>query len=214
VIAQRLTQSVQTIPAISLSVSIDMRRARAVLLSGRDAGLSQLTYTHLCLRAIACALRAYPAVNRVWRSVAGSPCYRSIGAANVGLAVAGEDTLLVPTIGDAGTGTLAELVRATEQAVRRARAGALSATDSRPAAIILSNLGMYRVEAFQAIIDPEQTAILATGRVSEQVVALEGGIHVVPRLQATLTIDHRVADGALAARFLGTIVEHLEQDDD
>jgi len=139
----------------------------------------------------------------VWRSVAGSPCYRSIGAANVGLAVAGEDTLLVPTIGDAGTGTLAELVRATEQAVRRARAGALSATDSRPAAIILSNLGMYRVEAFQAIIDPEQTAILATGRVSEQVVALEGGIHVVPRLQATLTIDHRVADGALAARFRG-----------
>ncbi len=115
----------------------------------------------------------------------------------------------MPTITDADRVTLTELVQATHAAVHRARCGALSAADMQPAAVIL-NLGMYRVDTFQAIIDPEQTAVLATGRVREQVVALDGGIHVVPQLQATLSIDHRIADGALSAMFLGAIVQELE----
>lgn len=210
VIAQRLTHSVQTIPHIALTVSIDMRGARAALTSGRDAGLTKLTYTHLMLRAIAQALRAYPEVNRVWSTAGGTTQYRSIDGATVGLAVAGDDTLLVASIGEADTGTLADVVRLTDEAVRRARSSTQSAADAKPAAIILSNLGMYRVDSFQAIIDPDQTAILATGRITDQVVAVDGGIHIVPKLQATLSIDHRVADGVLAAKFLGAIVERLE----
>jgi pyruvate dehydrogenase E2 component (dihydrolipoamide acetyltransferase) len=211
VIAQRLTRSVQTIPHITLCVSIDMRRAREALASGRDAGLEHLSYTHLILRAIARALQSHPAVNRVWSADGGGPRYRPIGAANVGLAVAGDDTLLVTTICNADSSSLAELVRSTDEAVRRARSSSLNAADTRPAAIILSNLGMYRVDAFQAIIDPDQSAILATGQIVDQVVAVDGGIHVRPQLRATLSIDHRVADGVQAAKFLEAIAGELEQ---
>ena len=211
VIAQRLTRSVQTVPHITLSVSIDMGRARQAVANGRDAGLDHLSYTHLILRAIARALPSHPAVNRVWSADEDGPRYRPVGAANVGLAVAGDDTLLVATISGAGSSSLAELVRSTDDAVRRARSGSLNSADIRPAAIILSNLGMYRVDAFQAIIDPDQSAILATGRVVDQVVAADGGIHVRPQMQATLSIDHRVADGVQAAKFLGAIAGELER---
>ncbi len=89
VIAQRLTQAVQTIPHIVLTAAVDMRRARANLARGREAGLDELTYTHLLLRALARALRAYPAVNRVWRTGGGGTQYQAIAGAPVGLAVAG-----------------------------------------------------------------------------------------------------------------------------
>ena len=141
----------------------------------------------------------------------GWPTLPSIGAANVGLAVAGDDTLLVATVSDVGTCSLVDLVRSTNDAVRRTRSSSLSSTDIRPAAIILSNLGMYRVDTFQAIIDPDQSAILATGQIVDQVVAVDGGIHVRPRMRATLSIDHRVADGVQAAKFLGAIAGELEQ---
>lgn len=211
VIAQRLTRSVQTIPHITLSISIDMRMARQALANGRDAGLEHLSYTHLILRAIARALHSHPAVNRIWSEDEGGPRYHPVGAANVGLAVAGDDTLLVVTISNAGSSSLAELVRSTDEAVRRARSSSLNAADTKPAAIILSNLGMYRVDAFQAIIDPGQSAILAIGQIVDQVVAVDGGIHVRPQLRATLSIDHRVADGVQAAKFLGAIATELEQ---
>jgi len=125
--------------------------------------------------------------------------------------VAGDDTLLVATICNADSSSLAELVHSTDEAVRRARSSSLNAADTRPAAIILSNLGMYRVDAFQAIIDPDQSAILATGQIVDQVVAVDGGIHVRPQLRATLSIDHRVADGVQAAKFLESIAGELEQ---
>jgi pyruvate dehydrogenase E2 component (dihydrolipoamide acetyltransferase) len=193
-VAERLTRSVQTIPQFSVAVDVEMSNAAAQLADG-PAGL---TYTHLLLRATAAALREHPELNRLW--VADGPRLRQLERADVGLAVAGEDTLLVPTIAEPDLLELSALVELTEEAERLAREGKLAAT---PVAITLSNLGMFGIDRFTAIVDPDQTAILAVGAVRERV---SGGLWV----ELTLTVDHRVVDGVLAARFLAAIRARLE----
>ncbi len=187
-VAERLTRSVQTIPQFSVGVDVEMTSAAARLAAGPPG----LTYTHLLLQATAGALREHPGVNRLW--VAEGPRLRQLERADVGLAVAGEETLLVPTIAEPDLLDLPELVAVTDEAVRLAREGKLTAT---PVSITLSNLGMFGVDRFTAIVDPDQTAILAVGAVRE-------------RVELTLTVDHRVVDGVLAARFLGAIRARLE----
>ena len=191
-VAERLTRSVQTIPQFSVGVDVDMSSAAAQLEQARADGLAGLTYTHLLLRATAAALREHPALNRLW--VSEGPRLRQLERADVGLAVAGEDTLLVPVIAEPDLLELSALVELTEEAERLAREGKLTAT---PVAITLSNLGMFGVDRFTAIVDPDQTAILAVGAVRE-------------RVELTLTVDHRVVDGVLAARFLAAIRARLE----
>jgi pyruvate dehydrogenase E2 component (dihydrolipoamide acetyltransferase) len=208
VIAQRLTQSVQAIPQIALTSVIDMRQAQAVLEVERERGLARLTYTHLILRAVAQALRKHPRLNALW--VANGPQYQQLARANVGLAVAGDDTLLVVTIPEPDRLSLAELVSVTDAAKARGRRRALITADTAQAAMAVSNLGMYGVDSFTAIVDPAQTAILATGRVVEQPVVEKGSVLIVPQMKITLVIDHRVADGVAAALFLRTLSEVLE----
>lgn len=208
VIAQRLTQSVQTIPQIALTSTIDMRQAQALVDVERERGIVRLIYTHLILRAVAQALRNHPRLNTLW--VASGPQFQQLARANVGLAVAGDDTLLVVTIPEPDRLSLAELVSVTDAAIARGRQGVLSAADTAQAAIAVSNLGMYGVDSFTAIVDPAQTAILATGRVVEQPIVEEGSVRIVPQMKITLVIDHRVADGVAAALFLRTLCEELE----
>jgi pyruvate dehydrogenase E2 component (dihydrolipoamide acetyltransferase) len=208
IIAQRLTQSVTTIPQIRLTMTANMSQPRAMLTAMRAAGLPKLSYTHLILRAVAAALRAYPRMNSLW--INDGPRLRPLQRADVGLAIASEDNLLVATIPEPDWTTLTQLVRSTDEAIERGRRGMLSQIDLKPAAITVSNLGMYGVDDFEAIVDPSQTAILAVGRVAEQVVVIDGGIRVAPLMNLSLTVDHRVADGALAAQFLNRIREELE----
>ena len=127
------------------------------------------------------------------------PRLRQLERADVGLAVAGEETLLVPVIAEPDLLELSALVELTEEAERLAREGKVTA---RPVAITLSNLGMFGVDRFTAIVDPDQTAILAGG--AERA---SGGRRPV---ELTLTVDHRVVDGVLAARFLAAIRARLE----
>ena len=208
VIAQRLTRSVQMIPQIALMTTADMTRARAWLDAQRATGLASLTYTHLILRAVARALRAHPTVNTLWR--AEGPWLRVLPQAHVGLAIAGEDTLMVATIAEPDRQQLSQLIQSVGEATARGRAGALTQADLAPAAITVSNLGMHRVNAFVAIVDPDQTAILAVGQVAEQAVARNGALYAIPQVTLTLTVDHRVADGVAAAKFLETICDSLE----
>ena len=208
VIVQRLTQSVQTIPQIALTSVIDMRQAQAIVDLERERGIARLTYTHLILRAVAKSLRTHPRLNTLW--VANGPQFQQLAQANVGLAVAGDDTLLVVTIPEPDRLSLAELVSVTDAAIARGRQGALIAADTAQAAMAVSNLGMYGVDSFTAIVDPAQTAILATGRVVEQPVVEEGSIRIIPQMKITLVIDHRVADGVVAALFLSTLSKVLE----
>ncbi len=204
-VAERLTRSVQTIPQFSVGADVDMRAAAAFLAAERAGGLARLTYTHLLLRAIALSLREHPEVNRLW--VPEGPRWRQLDRTDVGLAVAGDDTLLVPTIAEPDRVDLATLVDLTDEAERLARTGKLA---GRPAAITLSNLGMFGVDRFAAIVDPDQTSILAVGAISERVTPEAGEIRVGPWVELTLTVDHRVIDGVLASRFLGTIRSCLE----
>jgi pyruvate dehydrogenase E2 component (dihydrolipoamide acetyltransferase) len=208
VIAQRLTRSVQMIPQITLMATADMTRARAWLDAQRAAGLVGLTYTHLILRAVALALRAHPNINTLWR--AEGPWLRALPRADVGLAIAGDDTLLVATIAEPDQQELSDLVQSITAAAARGREGMLTQADLAPAAITVSNLGMHHVSAFVAIVDPDQTAILAVGQVTEQAVARNGALYAIPQASLTLTIDHRVADGVAAANFLETICDSLE----
>ena len=208
VIARRLTQSVQTIPQIALTSVIDMRQAQAVLDVERERGITRLTYTHLILLAVARALRKHPRLNTLW--VENGPQFQQLAQANVGLAVAGEGTLLIVTIPEPDRLPLAELVSVTDAAIARGRQGALIAADTAQAAMSVSNLGMYGVDSFTAIVDPAQTAIVAAGRVVEQPVVEEGSVRIVPQMKITLVIDHRVADGVAAALFLRTLSEVLE----
>ena len=208
VIAHRLTQSVQTIPQIALTSTIDMRQAQVVIDVERERGITHLTYTHLILRAAAQALRNHPRLNTLW--VANGPQFQQLARANVGLAVSGDDTLLVVTIPEPDRLSLAELVAVTDAAIARGRQGALIAADTAQAALAVSNLGMYGVDSFTAIVDPAQTAILATGRVVERPVVEGGSVRIAPQMKITLVVDHRVADGVAAALFLGMLREVLE----
>ncbi len=207
-IANRLTRSVQTIPQFSAAVDVDMRTAAAHLEQARADGAAGLTYTHLLLRATAHALREHPALNRLW--VSEGPRLRQLDRADVGLAVAGEETLIVQTIDEPDVLELSALVELTGRAERLAREGKLM---DGPAAITVSNLGMFGVARFSAIVDPDQTAILAVGTVAERVTAYAGEVRIGPWVELTLTVDHRVVDGVLAARFLSAIKARLESDE-
>jgi pyruvate dehydrogenase E2 component (dihydrolipoamide acetyltransferase) len=209
IIAQRLTQSVTTIPQIRLTMTANMSQPRTMLTTQRAAGLPKLSYTHLILRAVAAALRAYPRVNSLW--INDGPRLRPLQRADVGLAIASDDNLLVATIPEPDRTSLTQLIRSTDEAIERGRRGTLSQIDLNPAAITVSNLGMYGVDDFEAIVDPSQTTILAVGRVAEQVIVVDGGIRVAPLMNLSLTVDHRVADGTLAAQFLNRIREELER---
>lgn len=205
-VAERLTVSVQTIPQFTAAVDVDMSRAAVRLAQEREGGVAGLTYTHLMLQATAGALREHPAVNRLW--VAEGPRLRRLERADVGLAVAGDDTLLVPTIAEPDLLDLSALVEVTGRAEAMAREGKVT---GGPAAVTLSNLGMFGVDRFAAIVDPEQTAIIAVGAVRERVSAVAGEVRIGPSVELTLTVDHRVVDGVLAARFLAAVRARLER---
>lgn len=209
IIAQRLTRSVQTIPQITLNLTVDVRAAQAFIASQRSGGIAGLKITHLLLRAVSRALQAQPHMNRLWRSE--GPAYRQLMRANVSLAVASEDNLIVATVAEPAPLEWPALVRLSDEVIARARQGALTQADLAPSAITISNLGMFRIDSFDAIIDPDQSMILAVGQISDQVVAINGGIHIVPQMALSLTIDHRIADGAAAAQFLNAIREDLER---
>lgn len=206
-LARRLERSA-AIPQFSVGVTVDMSTASGFLERERAGRAPGLTFTHLLLRAIATALRAHPALNVVW-SDAG-PGRRRLERADVGLAVAGDDALLVVTVPEPDRVELAELVEQTDRAVSEARAGRVQERFAGPAAITLSNLGMVGVDRFTAVVDPDQTAILAAGAVAERPGSIGDRIALVPQLELTLTVDHRAVDGMAAGRFLVEIRSLLE----
>ena len=201
-IAQRLIRATH-VPQFSVAKTIDARQALQ-----RVARTDGLTLTHLLLREIAVVLEQSPRVNRIW--LEEGPRFRQIPHANVGLAIASEDTLIVATIPEPHRLSLEELAETTRRAVEQGRVGRRAGVFSGPAAVTLSNLGMFGIDRFQAIVDPDQTAILAVGRVVERPAVTDQGIIAITQLDLTLTVDHRTLDGAEAARFLAAICAQLE----
>jgi pyruvate dehydrogenase E2 component (dihydrolipoamide acetyltransferase) len=166
-----------------------------------------LTLTDLLVRICAAALREHPRVNATWRdgSVVGQE------DVNVGLAVATEEALVVPVIRGADRLALAELVARRRELVEAARAGRLAPADVQGGTFTVSNLGMYGVDAFLAIVNAPQAAILAVGRIADRVVPVGEAPAVRPMVTLSLSFDHRVVDGARGAEFLDTVAALVEE---
>ncbi|HEY0755153.1 MAG TPA: dihydrolipoamide acetyltransferase family protein [Ktedonobacteraceae bacterium] len=208
IMAERTTQSWQEVPHFYLAREVHVSRMiawREHLKSER--GAQEVTYTDLLVKIVALALRRHPRVNAIWD--AGKIAL--LTGIHVGLAVAVEEGLVVPVIHDADKLGLREIARERKELVDRARGGKLRPQDISGGTFTVSNLGMFGVDAFNAIINQPQAAILAVGRIAERVVPVNGQPAVRPMMALTLSCDHRAVDGARGARFLETIADSIEE---
>jgi pyruvate dehydrogenase E2 component (dihydrolipoamide acetyltransferase) len=205
-IARRLTEAWQ-VPAFQLTVSVDMTHANTLVARARELDPDvRVTVTDLLARVCARALMRHPEVNVQY---AGESLLR-FPSANVGIAVAAPQGLVVPVIRSVERLSLEEVARRRGELVDRARDGALQIPDIEGGTFTISNLGMFGVEQFSAVLNPPQAAILAVGATVDRPVAVDGEVVVRPMMTVTLTVDHRAVDGAPAADFLRTVKTFLE----
>jgi pyruvate dehydrogenase E2 component (dihydrolipoamide acetyltransferase) len=208
-IAESMTESVRTIPAFSVSLEVNAQKLVSLYhdLSepiSRNAG-AKLTYTDLLFRALALALAGMPAMNAVWEVEV-----RRRSQIILGLAVATDRGVVAPVISDVDRLPLPQLISRRAALTERARQSRLSFADLEGGVGTLSNLGMYRVDRFEGIITPGQSFILAVGKLRERPWVEEKSLVVRPTVVLTLSVDHRVADGAVAAAFLERIADVVE----
>jgi pyruvate dehydrogenase E2 component (dihydrolipoamide acetyltransferase) len=200
-IAERMTKSVREQPQYSISRDVDMTAANE---KRKAAGAS---YTDAIVAAAAKALREHP---RLRARIENGELVTS-DAANVGLAIALDAGLLVAVLRDADRKGVKELAAERERLEEHARAGKLAEHELTGSVLTVSNLGTMGIDRFTAIVNPPEAAILAVGRVADRVVAKDGVPAVRPIATLTLSVDHRVADGATAARYLSAVAELLER---
>jgi pyruvate dehydrogenase E2 component (dihydrolipoamide acetyltransferase) len=207
-IARRLTEAWQA-PVFQLGITVDMGRAlelrqRLVDLHGDGA---KPTISDLITKVCAAALMRHRAVNALYKG----DVIELHPTANVGIAVAIPNGLVVPVIQGCERKTIAEIAAARADLVERARAGKLQQVDLDGGTFTISNLGMFGIERFIAVLNPPQAAILAVGSTEEKPVAVAGEVVVRQRMELTLTCDHRAIDGATGAQFLGDVKAFLEE---
>ena len=207
IMAERMTASWTTAPHFYLVREVDVSRLTAWRERAGAQSDVRITYPDVLVRVVAAALTRHPRVNVAWKDGA----IFQHGGADIGLAVAIDDGLIVPVLRGADALTLAEIARRREDLVGRAQTGKLRPADIQGASFTLSNLGMYGVDAFNAIVNPPQAAILAVGRIVDRAVAVAGQVAVRPTVVLTLSCDHRALDGARAAQFLGTLADFIEE---
>ncbi len=208
-IARRMTEAWQA-PVFQISMSADMTRANAVraqLVERLRDGEAKPTVSDLLTKASAAALMRHREVNATFHgdSIQLHP------AAHVGMAVATDRGLVVPVIRDADRRTIQEIAQARVDVVGRARSAKLRQEDLDGGTFTVSNLGMFGVEQFVAVLNPPQVAILAVGATEEKPVVRDGDLEILPLMTLTLTCDHRALDGAVASEFLGTLRAYLEE---
>lgn len=213
-IASRLSQSWQSAPHIFFTTSVDLTRVDALTtdLAGEvEAGGGRLTPTVWIARAVAAALHRHPRLNAWLQPQGDQLLYTQHSAIHLGIAVAVDDGLLVPVLHDAGRLGLSALAARIGELSTRARTGQLKPDEVTGSTFTVSNLGMYPIEQFTAIINPPEVAILAVGRAQMQPVW--NGAAFEPRrlLQVTLSADHRAVDGAVAAAFVAEVKRLLEE---
>ncbi|MBA2385164.1 MAG: 2-oxo acid dehydrogenase subunit E2, partial [Actinobacteria bacterium] len=208
-IARRLTEAWQA-PVFQLTVSADMTRAlelRERLVARLQDAETKPTVSDLLTKVSAAALVRNPALNAHFT---GDRILR-FPVAHVGIAVAAPSGLVVPVIRDADRRTIQEIAAARAEVVGRARDGKLKREDLEGGTFTISNLGMYGIEQFIAVLNPPQVAILAVGATVDTPVVRDGQVEVRPLMIMTLTCDHRAVDGADGAAFLRTVKELLEE---
>jgi pyruvate dehydrogenase E2 component (dihydrolipoamide acetyltransferase) len=206
-IARRMAEAKATIPEFTLQMEIDMEAC--VALRGELKKLGQAdtpTYNDMVVKAAALALREFPRANGGYRD--GRVQMHS--RVNVGVAVAAEETLVVPTVFDADQKSLGEIARETSALAGRVRNGSITPPELGGGTFTVSNLGMFGVSAFTAIINPPQAAILSIGALEPRAVVRDGEVVARNTMTVTLACDHRILYGADAAAFLARVRELLE----
>ncbi|HVI09656.1 MAG TPA: dihydrolipoamide acetyltransferase family protein [Candidatus Binatia bacterium] len=209
--AERTTQSWTTVPHFFVTREIDageLNQYRAKLTAELELSHKiKITHTDLLVALTARVLLKHPRLNASWTAEG----IRLHDRVNMGVAIAVNDGVVAAVIPNAHKATVAEIATQSREIAERARAGKLRPADIADATFTISNLGMYHVDAFSAIITPPQAAILAVGGIADRVVAVEGKPAVRQMLTVTLSCDHRVADGARAALFLNELAEAIRE---
>jgi pyruvate dehydrogenase E2 component (dihydrolipoamide acetyltransferase) len=206
IMAERVTQAWTTIPHFYLIREVNAARLKQWLAETRERSAEKITITDLLVKLTSSALRQHPRLNASWLKggIVLNP------HVSVGLAVAVEDGLVVPVIHDSDGLGLSQLAARRTALVAKAQAGKLSPDDISGGTFTISNLGMYGVDAFNAIVNPPQAAILAVSRIADRVVPVDGQPAVQPIMTLSLSCDHRVVDGARGAQFLQTLADLIE----
>jgi pyruvate dehydrogenase E2 component (dihydrolipoamide acetyltransferase) len=210
VIARRMAESKATIPDFVIRMDVDMEgcvalRGQIKERLGPDATVP--SYNDMVVKACALALREFPRANGAYRD--GK--FELYSRVNVGVAVAGQDALVVPTVFDADRRSLGDIARETRELAGKVRDGKIRPPELSGGTFTVSNLGMYGVTGFTAVINPPQAAILAVGAMGEAPVVVDGRVVVRHRMEISLSCDHRILYGADAAQFLARIRELLEE---
>jgi pyruvate dehydrogenase E2 component (dihydrolipoamide acetyltransferase) len=208
-IARRMTEAWEA-PAFQISMSADMTasiRLREALLERVEEGGVRPTYSDILTKVVALALMRHRDMNAHF---AGDEVHL-FPTANIGIAVAIPHGLVVPVITSCESRTIPEIAAARADIVRRTREGKLRTEDLENGTFTISNLGMYGVERFTAVLNPPQAGILAVGAIEERPVVVDGELEIQPRMDLTLTVDHRSVDGATASDFLRTVKAFLEE---
>ncbi len=210
IVGERMAKSKQSAPHFYLNMDADMTEIMRRRNKSKEIGEAIVpSINDYILSAAARALNRYPSLNAAFTDK-GVELYAEI---NLGVAVALEDGLVVPVIRNADHLSLIELAKKSRELAEKAQKKKLFPLDYEGGTFTVSNLGMFGVDNFVAIINPPQCAILAVGQVASRVVAHGEGIAVRPMMTMSLSADHRVVDGAMAARFLQEVKEQLEKAD-
>jgi pyruvate dehydrogenase E2 component (dihydrolipoamide acetyltransferase) len=209
-IAKRLATSIGPIPTFYLTTECDMTRLLAV----RETANAQLekdgikaSINDFLIKALAVALARHPEVNAEWGDKAITRHHR----VHIGVAVAIEDGLITPVVRDADRKGVGEIAVEVKELAKRARDKKLKPDEYTGATFSISNLGMFGIDEFTAIINPPEAGILAVGQVADKVVVEKGEMVVRSRMRMTMSCDHRVVDGATGARFLQTLRSFVEE---
>ncbi len=202
VIAERLQQSFQTIPHFYLSTEIDMTEC----VKARAEKSPKPAFNDIIIKASALAISENSGINSSFKG----DSIEIIGDINIGLAVAVDDGLVVPVIRNADKLAVSDISKKRDELVNKARGRKLLPSDYEGGTFTITNLGMFEIDNFSAIVNPPQSAILAVGRIKQKPVIIDGNIGIRSMMQVTASFDHRCIDGALGAKFLQKVKAYLE----
>ena len=209
-VARRLGESLGPVPHFFLTIDVDMTRALAARKRVNEllaAAGAKASINDLVIKAAAVALTHHPECNAWWRG----DSIRRFHRVHIGVAVAVPDGLITPVVRDAHVKGLGRIGTEVRELAGRAREKKLQPHEYTGSTFSISNLGMFGIEEFTAVINPPEAGILAVGAVEERPVAVGGEVVVRPRMRVTMSCDHRVIDGAQGARFLATLKSFLEE---
>jgi pyruvate dehydrogenase E2 component (dihydrolipoamide acetyltransferase) len=208
IIAQRLSDSKQTAPHFYLTAEIDMEKAMATRTQINElAAPTKISFNDMIVKAVAAALKKHPVINSSWMG----DKIREHQDVHVGVAVAIADGLIVPVVRDADKKSLSQINSEVRELAGRAKEMRLKADEISGSTFTISNLGMFEVEEFTAIINPPNACILAVGAILQKAIVKNGALAVGNMMRVTLSCDHRVVDGATGAQFLQTLKGILQE---